>query len=358
MIAPRTTNENFFTLPPPTRFHFSAERCSEGRVFRAPAPFSSATKSGRNAAVYDGWAPKWRNWQTRRTQNPVPSGECGFDSHLRHSRTGHSAGGRSVWSVARYGWSLGRRRTNERDRFRCHMPPADRLAPRVGLGVAATRALHASFNGRRASGRDRGYRRAVEFDLEPRRAKLDGLPTQIVQAGHELAMRSHKLLGFRRRFIRAPPERRRFSHHHRSRCAGLRGHELRTDVAAPPGDRATLLERDLRLAAHRRVAECFERRTFFVVRSSRAVRRGKAGKGCDLNLGGRAENWSRRWDVQVVSMRTRAVRRSKANVGRNLAIRGRKENGSRYWRLRVEPSRKCVCRRCKTGVRSNRTAAD
>ena len=28
--------------------------------------------------------PKWRNWQTRRTQNPVPFGECGFDSHLRH----------------------------------------------------------------------------------------------------------------------------------------------------------------------------------------------------------------------------------------------------------------------------------
>src|SRR4051794_11984488 len=31
-----------------------------------------------------GEAPKWRNWQTRRTQNPVPFGECGFDSHLRH----------------------------------------------------------------------------------------------------------------------------------------------------------------------------------------------------------------------------------------------------------------------------------
>ena len=30
--------------------------------------------------------PGWRNWQTRRTQNPVPSGECGFDSHLRHRR--------------------------------------------------------------------------------------------------------------------------------------------------------------------------------------------------------------------------------------------------------------------------------
>jgi hypothetical protein len=28
--------------------------------------------------------PKWRNWQTRRTQNPVPFGEWGFDSPLRH----------------------------------------------------------------------------------------------------------------------------------------------------------------------------------------------------------------------------------------------------------------------------------
>src|ERR1700730_2731438 len=91
MIAPRATNENFFTLPPPTRFRFP-RKCFEGRVFRATAPFSSATKPGGNAAVYDGRAPKWRNWQTRRTQNPVPFGECGFDSHLRHSQTGHSAG--------------------------------------------------------------------------------------------------------------------------------------------------------------------------------------------------------------------------------------------------------------------------
>src|SRR5512133_4367008 len=30
--------------------------------------------------------PKWRNWQTRRTQNPVSLGTCGFDSRLRHSR--------------------------------------------------------------------------------------------------------------------------------------------------------------------------------------------------------------------------------------------------------------------------------
>ena len=38
--------------------------------------------------------PKWRNWQTRRTQNPVPSGEWGFDSPLRH-RGGDLDGGRS-----------------------------------------------------------------------------------------------------------------------------------------------------------------------------------------------------------------------------------------------------------------------
>src|SRR4051794_20733310 len=41
---------------------------------------------GDNAAAEPrtmGGAPKWRNWQTRRTQNPVPFGECGFDSHLR-----------------------------------------------------------------------------------------------------------------------------------------------------------------------------------------------------------------------------------------------------------------------------------
>ena len=29
--------------------------------------------------------PKWRNWQTRRTQNPLFARTCGFDSHLRHN---------------------------------------------------------------------------------------------------------------------------------------------------------------------------------------------------------------------------------------------------------------------------------
>src|SRR5262245_52522444 len=35
--------------------------------------------------------PKWRNWQMRRTQNPVPLGACGFDSHLRHRARGGAA---------------------------------------------------------------------------------------------------------------------------------------------------------------------------------------------------------------------------------------------------------------------------
>ncbi len=30
------------------------------------------------------FGPEWRNWQTRGTQNPVLSRECGFDPLLRH----------------------------------------------------------------------------------------------------------------------------------------------------------------------------------------------------------------------------------------------------------------------------------
>src|SRR4051794_38305975 len=52
---------------------------SDGRVlWERPGPSAGAL------ALRCGRRPKWRNWQTRRTQNPVPSGECGFDSHLRH----------------------------------------------------------------------------------------------------------------------------------------------------------------------------------------------------------------------------------------------------------------------------------
>jgi hypothetical protein len=32
--------------------------------------------------------PKWRNRQTRYVQGVVPSQECGFDSHLRHTGSG------------------------------------------------------------------------------------------------------------------------------------------------------------------------------------------------------------------------------------------------------------------------------
>ena len=28
--------------------------------------------------------PEWRNWQTRRIQNPLTFGSCGFESHLRY----------------------------------------------------------------------------------------------------------------------------------------------------------------------------------------------------------------------------------------------------------------------------------
>ena len=34
-------------------------------------------------SVVDQAEPKWRNWQTRRIQNPVPAREWGFDSPLR-----------------------------------------------------------------------------------------------------------------------------------------------------------------------------------------------------------------------------------------------------------------------------------
>ena len=33
-----------------------------------------------------GLRPKWRNWQTRRTQNPLSLRACGFESHLRYKQ--------------------------------------------------------------------------------------------------------------------------------------------------------------------------------------------------------------------------------------------------------------------------------
>ena len=65
------------------------------RVARVGAEASAATvqatllrspgKSylGRRVTMWAA-APEWRNWQTRRTQNPLSFGACGFESHLRH----------------------------------------------------------------------------------------------------------------------------------------------------------------------------------------------------------------------------------------------------------------------------------
>ena len=57
-----------------------------------PAKPASGRKPEAPMSGYDRSEPKWRNWQTRRTQNPVPSGEWGFDSPLRHRSTTGLAG--------------------------------------------------------------------------------------------------------------------------------------------------------------------------------------------------------------------------------------------------------------------------
>src|SRR5580765_3290259 len=74
------------TLPPLSR-GFRRPRCHDrGSIRSAQAACKrDPTRATRGpfARTMES-APKWRNWQTRRTQNPVPFGECGFDSHLRH----------------------------------------------------------------------------------------------------------------------------------------------------------------------------------------------------------------------------------------------------------------------------------
>jgi hypothetical protein len=42
-----------------------------------------AVMKGRFYAILDA-SPGWRNWQTRRTQNPVGATPCRFDSYARH----------------------------------------------------------------------------------------------------------------------------------------------------------------------------------------------------------------------------------------------------------------------------------
>src|SRR5689334_19901110 len=98
--TPRATSQTFLlTLPPPTRFQFRGQKqVVRGRVFRRGRLLFNRDARGRASHVR-GQAPlrdrhdsapeparrgfrrtmqaepKWRNWQTRRTQNPVPFGE-------------------------------------------------------------------------------------------------------------------------------------------------------------------------------------------------------------------------------------------------------------------------------------------
>jgi hypothetical protein len=62
MVAPTAANANFFNFCLLRPDSISAERWYEERVFRAPVPFSSGAELNGNQAVYDGRAPKWRNW--------------------------------------------------------------------------------------------------------------------------------------------------------------------------------------------------------------------------------------------------------------------------------------------------------
>src|SRR5262245_11858899 len=64
-------------------------------AFRAPSHLDTpGAHSGRGSAILGpvgaAPAPKWRNWQTRTTQNRVPVRVCGFDSHLRHHSSPHA----------------------------------------------------------------------------------------------------------------------------------------------------------------------------------------------------------------------------------------------------------------------------
>ncbi len=97
-------------------WHAEAEPGLPAGKSRPPAARSSRTEG----PGYDRrTTPKWRNWQTRRTQNPVAFGPCGFDSHLRHPRKslhlhlipalGRSPTMSAIGSGATHGATAGRR---------------------------------------------------------------------------------------------------------------------------------------------------------------------------------------------------------------------------------------------------------
>jgi hypothetical protein len=54
---------------------------------RGPAPRVSRLDQPRDYKYQTPpTSPKWRNWQTRRTQNPFPAMECRFNPDLRHQQ--------------------------------------------------------------------------------------------------------------------------------------------------------------------------------------------------------------------------------------------------------------------------------
>ncbi len=58
---------------------------SDSRAQTPPSPPTPTLKISSNAPIINS-TPEWRNWQTRRTQNPVAARPCGFDPLLRHHR--------------------------------------------------------------------------------------------------------------------------------------------------------------------------------------------------------------------------------------------------------------------------------
>jgi hypothetical protein len=104
------------------------------RVFR-PAPRLKPTRSAADHLPTEGWG-------TRSFPSEEPTGQGAAASSGRlSSLVGIDGPAFRPWRSSRLGRSsgrgLGRRRTNERMRSRCHMPPADRLAPGGGSAIAA-----------------------------------------------------------------------------------------------------------------------------------------------------------------------------------------------------------------------------
>ena len=62
-----------------------ADRASENGFNKSPAKRSARQELGQAEVA---------EWQTRRTQNPVPARGCGFKSHLRHSSNNENPIGR------------------------------------------------------------------------------------------------------------------------------------------------------------------------------------------------------------------------------------------------------------------------